>query len=312
MRDAFGLELLEIGEKNENLVVLTADLAEAVKVHHFAERFPERFFQMGVAESDMIGTAAGFALDGKIPIATTFAIFATSLANQPMRLSVGYNGANVKVCVSHGGVTVGPDGATHQAFEDLALMRLIPGMTVIIPADSNQARLATHEIIDFQGPVYMRLGRIPSPVITSKNDRFTIGKAQELQDGQDIVVFASGLMVAKALEARETLSKEHNISAAIVNIHTIKPLDDESVIKWARRCNAVVTAEEHSVIGGLGGAISELLAENYPVPIKRVGIMDTFGESGEPEEIMNAYGLTTHTIVEAALSVVDRKRSFDV
>ncbi len=309
MRETFGAELVEIGRTNDRLVVLTADLADAIKVQGFAEAYPERFFQMGISEADMMGTAAGMALDGKISVATTFAIFATSLGHQPIRLSVGYNSANVKICSSHGGVTVGADGATHQAFEDIALMRMIPGMTVVVPADAHEARAATRAIIEHTGPVYLRLGRIPTPIVTAADAPFDLSAAVELRDGTDVAVCAAGIMVPMALDAAHTLEKEHGISATVVNVHTIKPLDTRTIVAAATRCGCVVSAEEHSVLGGLGGVIAETLSSAYPVPLERVGVQDTFGESGEPDEILEAYGLTSHAIVASALKVVDRKQS---
>lgn len=309
MREAFGAELLEIAKKNDRLVVLTADLADAIKVQAFAETYPERFFQMGISEADMMGTAAGMALDGKIPVATTFAIFATSLGHQPIRLSVGYNQANVKICSSHGGVTVGADGATHQAFEDIALMRMIPGMTVVVPADAHEARAATRAIIEHTGPVYLRLGRIPTPIVTIADSPFELGAAVELREGKDAVVFSTGIMVPMAIEAANILKSEHGLSLAVVNVHTIKPLDTSTIVESAKRCGCAVTAEEHSILGGLGGAIAETLSSFYPVPLERVGVQDTYGESGEPDEILEAYGLTSHAIVASVLKVVDRKRN---
>jgi transketolase len=309
MREAFGAELVEIGRTNDRLVVLTADLADAIKVQGFAEAYPERFFQMGISEADMMGTAAGMALDGKIPVATTFAIFATSLGHQPIRLSVGYNNANVKICSSHGGVTVGADGATHQAFEDIALMRMIPGMTVVVPADANEARAATRAIIEHTGPVYLRLGRIPTPIVTAADTPFDLTAAVELRNGSDVAVCAAGIMVPMALDAADILEKEHGIAATVVNVHTIKPLDTRTIVAAATRCGCVVTAEEHSVLGGLAGVVAETLSTAYPVPLERVGVQDTFGESGEPDEILEAYGLTSHAIVASALKVVDRKRT---
>lgn len=306
MRDAFGETLAEIGESNERLVVLTADLAEATRVHHFAERCPDRFFQMGISENDMIGTASGLALMGRIPVAATFAIFAASLANQPIRLSAAYNRANVKICVSHGGVTVGADGATHQAFEDIALMRMLPGMTVVVPADANEASSATRAILEYEGPVYLRLGRIPTPIVTESGAPFEIDKAPVLRSGTDAAILATGIMVPAAIEAAERLSAEEAIESTILNVHTVKPLDIETILCTAERCRCVVTVEEHSILGGLGGAVSELLGERLPVPVERVGVRDTFGESGEPDQILKAYGLTPGTIMRAVRRAVGR------
>lgn len=307
MRDAFGEALLDVGTNDERVVVLTADLSEAVRVHHFAERFPERFFQMGIAENDMVGTAAGLALGGKIPVATTFAVFAASLANQPIRLSVAYNELNVKVCVSHGGVTVGGDGATHQAFEDIALMRMIPGMTVVVPADANEAAAATREILSYVGPVYLRLGRVPTPVVTDPDATFRIGRASVLREGGDVALFATGIMVPEALRAADDLARD-GIESSVVNVSTIKPLDTDTVDAIARRCRCAVSAEEHSILGGLGGALAERFSETIPIPLERVGVRDTFGESGEPDEILEKYGLTSRDIASRARTVVDRKR----
>lgn len=308
MRTAFGNALVDLGTRNGKVVVLTADLAEAVRVHWFAERFPDRFFQMGISENDMVGTAAGLARGGKIPFATTFAVFGTSLANQPVRLHLGYNHFNVKLVCSHGGVTIGGDGATHQAFEDFALMRLIPGLTVVAPCDANEAYKATVAIADFEGPVYMRVGRIASPVITDEDTPFELGRAHSLRTGDDIAIVATGSMVPAALDAADTLA-ERGIQARVLNVHTLKPLDEAAIIGAARECGAIVTAEEHTVIGGLGGAVSELLARTIPTPIEMVGVRDTFGESGEPDEILAKYGLTCPDIVEAALRAAHRKGS---
>lgn len=306
IRDAFGQALVALGGKNTEVVVLTADLAEAVKVHWFAEAYPKRFFQMGIAESDMMGTAAGLALAGKIPFATTFAVFATSLANQAVRLSIAYNSANVKIAASHGGVSVGEDGATHQAFEDLALMRLLPGMTVVVPCDAYEAYKAVFAIADHRGPVYMRLGRIPTAVVTSADTPFELGKANVMRSGDDVAIISTGSMVVQALEAATLLAKR-GLEARIINMHTVKPLDRRTLSRAAEECGAVVTVEEHSILGGLGGAVSEYLAQVNPIPIEMVGIKDTFGESGPPQILLEKYGLTTETIVTAAERAINRR-----
>lgn len=311
IREAFGKALLELGETEPDLVVLTADLAEAIKVHWFAERYPDRFFQMGIAESDMIGTAAGMALGGKIPFATTFAVFATSLANQAVRLSVAYNRANVKIAASHGGLQVGEDGATHQAIEDLALMRVLPNMTVIAPCDAREAVKATIAAARHQGPVYLRLGRIPTPIVTDEHTPFEIGKVVRLREGGDVALLSIGTMVGPTLEAADRLS-QHGIDAAVVNVHTLKPLDKDAVVDIARTCGALVTVEEHSVIGGLGSAVAETLVALAPAPLEMVGIRDTFGESGTPDQLFAKYGLTAGDIVCAARHAVERKRSKEV
>ncbi|RKX78099.1 MAG: transketolase family protein [Spirochaetes bacterium] len=308
VRDAFGKALLELGNSNPDVVVLTADLTEAIRVHWFAKAFPHRFFQMGISENDMIGTAAGLALAGKIPFVTTFAVFATSLANLPVRLSVGYNQANVKIAASHGGITVGGDGASHQSFDDLALMRMIPGMTVVAPSDATEAYKATLAIAEHKGPVYMRLGRIPTPLITTPESPFNLGKAQVLRAGSDVAIFSIGTMLSITIEAAQTLETK-GVSARVINIHTLKPLDSDVILEAARECGCLVTVEEHTILGGLGGAVSEVISCNYPVPIEMVGIKDTFGESGGPEEILKKYGLTARNVVKACYKVIERKRN---
>jgi transketolase len=306
MREAFGDALADLGKKNGRVVVLTADLTDAIKVTKFKELYPNRFFQMGIKESDMMGCAAGMAIDGLIPFATTFAAFATSLANQAIRVSVGYNRANVKIATSHGGVCVGADGATHQSFEDIALMRLIPGMTVVVPCDANEAYKATLKAAEFEGPMYLRFGRIPTPVVTSFDDEFTIGKAKVLTKGNSVAIVSTGAMTPTALEAVKELEKE-GIHARLIHMHTIKPLDEETLLEAAKECGCMVSAEEHSIIGGLGGAIAETLCSSYPIPFERVGVLDTFGESGEPEEILEKYHLCATDIIEKVRSVLNKK-----
>lgn len=306
MRDAFGDALEELGKQNERVVALTADLTDAIKVTKFKNSFPDRFFQMGIKESDMIGTAAGMAVDGLIPFATTFAVFATSLANQTIRVSVGYNKANVKITTSHGGVCVGADGATHQSFEDVALMRLIPEMTILVPCDANEAYKATLAAAEIDGPVYLRLGRIPTPVVTSSETEFIPGKAVVLKQGSDCAVIAMGSMVSAALDAAAVLESE-GIKISVINMHTVKPLDNAAVIDAASRCKCIVTAEEHTVIGGLGSACAELLSTENPVSMRMVGVQDVFGESGEPEEIMEKYHLTSSDIVQNVRIVLAKK-----
>ena len=306
MRDAFGDALADIGAQDDRIVVLTADLTDAIKVGKFKERFPERFYQMGIKESDMIGTAAGMAIDGQIPFTSTFAVFTTSLANQAIRVNVAYNNANVKIDTSHGGVCVGADGATHQAFEDVALMRLIPNMTILVPCDANEAYKATIAAAKMDGPVYLRFGRIPSPVVTCADDPFEIGKARILRDGKDVAIVAMGAMVPVALEAASDLATD-GIQAKVIDMHTIKPLDENTIIESAKECGCVVTAEEHTVLGGLGGAVAEVLAKNLPTPLRMVGVLDTFGESGEPQEILEKYHLTSSDIVEQVRLVLTQK-----
>jgi transketolase len=298
IRDAFGKALVELGAANPDVVVLTADLAEAIKVHWFAEAHPDRFFQMGIAESDMIGTAAGLALGGKIPFATTFAVFATSLANQAVRLSVAYNRANVKIAVSHGGLTVGEDGATHQAIEDLALMRVLPGMTVVAPCDALAARKAVFAVAEHRGPVYLRLGRVPTPILTSDDTPFVLGRANVMRDGNDVAIVSIGAMLDLALQAAEVLATR-GIEARVIDMHTLKPLDTATLDAAAHECRAFVTVEEHTVLGGLGGAVAEHLARTRPTRVEMVGIRDTFGESGPPDLLLRKYGITAEAVVAA-------------
>lgn len=306
-RDGFGRALLELGQENEKVVALCADLAESVRVEAFAEKYPNRYFQIGIAEQDMIGTAAGLALAGYVPFATTYAVFAAQRANEQIRLAACYNEANVKIVVSHGGLTCGEDGATHQALEDIASMRVMPNMTVIVPADANEAYEATKAIADMEGPAYLRVGRTPVANVTEGKGTFEIGKARKMRDGKDVTLIACGIMVEIALEASDMLAKE-GIEAAVVNMHTIKPLDVETVLKQARETGCIVTAEEHSVLGGLGGAVSEVVAEQYPVPVIRIGTKDTFGESGPPEQLLQKYGLTAADMVDAAKKAMELKR----
>lgn len=307
-RDGFGKALLELGQENDKVVALCADLAESIRVHHFAEKYPERYFQIGIAEQDMIGTAAGLALSGFIPFATTYAVFAAQRANEQIRLAACYNNANVKIAVSHGGLTCGEDGATHQALEDIASMRVMPNMTVIVPADAEEAYEATKACAQMEGPVYLRLGRTPVANVTSGLEPFKIGKARKMRSGNDVTIIAAGIMVEKALQASEILAAQ-GIQAAVINMHTIKPLDEATIIEQAKATGCMVTAEEHSVLGGLGGAVAEVLSEHVPVPLVRVGTQDTFGESGPPDELLQKYGLTAQDIVEAAKKSIERKKN---
>lgn len=300
-REAYGEALKELA-KNENVVVLDADLAKATKSIEFKNVAKERFFDMGIAESDMIGTAAGLATCGKIPFATTFAMFGAGRAFEQIRNSVAYPNLNVKIAVTHAGVTVGEDGGSHQAIEDIALMRNIPNMVVINPADAIEAKKAVYAAAEYYGPVYIRFGRAATPVIHNENYEFKLGKGKILRDGKDVVIIATGIMVSKALEAAEALSKE-NIEATVVNISTIKPLDTEMIVSLAKKIGKVITAEEHSIIGGLGSAVAEVLSEECPVKLKRVGLKDVFGQSGTPDELLEYYGLTSKDIVEAVKSI---------
>ncbi len=306
-RDGFGEALVELGKTNSNVVVLSADLTASVRANWFKEKYPERFFDLGVAEQDMISTAAGFALCGKIPFAATFGIFASGRAWDQIRLSVCYMNLNVKIAGSHGGISVGPDGASHQALEEITLMRVLPNMTVIVPCDSEEARLATLAAASYPGPVYLRLGREPFPIITDYKGSFKIGQAVELRDGADVTVIATGAMVHEALKAHDELKKQ-GIKARVINLHTIKPIDKEKIIKAARETGAIVTAEEHTVVGGMGSAVAEVLAENCPVPIKMVGMKDRFGESGEALALMKYFGLSSEGIVKAASEALKLKK----
>lgn len=301
-RHAYGETLLELGAKNKDVVVLDADLAKSTKTYDFGKRYPERFFDMGVAEQNMVGTAAGLALGGKIPFASSFAVFATGRAYDQIRNSVAYPGLNVKIAASHAGITVGEDGASHQMLEDISLMRTLPNMTVIVPADAVETRQAILFSAEYQGPVYIRLGRSGVPVIYDEEYRFQMGKASLLRDGKDVTIIATGIMVSRALEAAEKLRLE-NVEARVLNMSTIKPLDTEAIVAAARETGAVITAEEHSIIGGLGSAVAEVLAELHPVLLRRVGVADRFGESGAGEVLLQKFGLTAEHIFEKAKEI---------
>lgn len=305
-RDAYGRTLAELAATDEKLVVLDADLSKSTKTCDFAKVCPERFVNMGIAEQNMITTAAGLATVGKHVFCSSFAIFAAGRAYEQIRNAVAYPGLPVTIAATHAGITVGEDGATHQAIEDIALMRAIPGMTVIAPADALEAEQAVRLLAEYDKPAYLRLGRLAVDSVMPEDYQFTIGKGHVLQDGTDAVIFACGLMVQEAMAAARMLADE-GISAAVVNIATIKPLDEELVIKMAKQCGAVVTAEEHNVIGGLGSAVAEVLAENCPVPMQRVGVADRFGQSGKPAELMVEYGLTPEVIAAKVKAAIARK-----
>ncbi|TZE81093.1 transketolase family protein [Calorimonas adulescens] len=298
-RDAYGKTLLELGSQNNNIVVLDADLSKSTKTNEFAKAYPERFFDMGISEQDMIGTAAGLATCGKIPFASSFAVFATGRAYDQIRDSICYPNLNVKIAATHAGLTVGEDGATHQALEDISLMRSLPNMTVITPADGTSAKALIKLAAEHKGPVYIRLGRPSVPVIYQDTQQFQIGKGIKLKEGKHISIIAAGIMVSKALEAADALQKE-GITAEVIDIHTIKPIDKDLIIDTARKTGRVITCEEHNIYGGLGSAVCEVLSENYPVRVKRIGVKDTFGESGTPDELLKKYGLTSEDIVMAA------------
>lgn len=304
-RSGFGDGILEAARKNPHIVALTADLAGSLKLNGFIKEFPDRFIQCGIAEANMMGVAAGLTIGGKIPYTTTFANFSTGRVYDQIRQSIAYSGKNVKICASHAGLTLGEDGATHQILEDIGLMKMLPGMTVIVPADYNQTKAATMAIADYEGPVYLRFGRPVWPIFTNESD-FVIGKAQRFSEGADVSVFACGHLVWKAIEAAKILA-EKGISVDLFNIHTIKPLDEEAVINSLRKTKCAVTAEEHNIIGGLGDSIAQAAAKNCPVPIEYVGTNDTFGESGKPNELLTKYGLDTGNIVAAAEKAISRK-----
>lgn len=306
-RDAYGQTLAEIGKTNPNIVVLDADLSASTKTATFAKAFPERFFNLGVAEQDMIGTAAGLAAAGKTVFASTFAVFGSGRAWDQVRMSVAYTRLNVKIVVTHAGITTGEDGASHQANEDIAIMRALPNMTVIVPADAIETEKVIQAAAKFYGPMYIRLSRPKTPIICDQAGyTFEIGKGIIMRPGTDLTIVACGTMVAVALDAASIL-QDKGISARVVNLHTIKPLDASLLIKCAQETGAIVTVEEHSIIGGLGGAVAEVLAENAPVPLARIGLKDVFGESGKPEELLVKYGLTPENIVIAATAILGRK-----
>ncbi len=306
-RESYGAALAELGEKYDFLV-LDADLAAATKTGMFKKKFPERFFDCGIAEGNMMSVAAGIAATGKVVFASTFAMFAAGRAFEQVRNSIGYPHLNVKIGATHAGITVGEDGATHQCNEDIALMRTIPGMTIISPADADEAYAAVEAAINFYGPVYMRFGRFAVPNLTSemKNYKFELGKGVTYREGSDVTIIANGYMVHLAVEAAEMLAKE-GIEAEVINIHTIKPLDTELVVASAKKTGAVVTAEEHSVIGGLGSAVCDALSENCPVPVVKVGVNDEFGRSGQVPELLEIYGLTAKNIYEKAKLAISKK-----
>ena len=307
-RDAYGEALIEVGKKYENVVVLDADLSKSTKTYDFSKAYPERFFNVGIAEQNLIGISAGLAASGKIPFASTFAMFATGRAFEIIRNSVAYPKLNVKICATHAGITVGEDGASHQSLEDITCMRAIPNMTVIVPADGVETKAAIHAIAEYKGPVYVRLGRSNVPTINDENTyKFEIGKGVILKEGKDVTIVATGIMVSKALEAAEALATE-GINAEVVNIHTIKPIDKDLLVETAKKTGAIVTAEEHNIIGGLGSAVAEVIVENYPVPMRKVGTMDTFGESGKPEDLLKKYGLTADAIAKAVKEVIKLKK----
>ncbi len=305
-RDAYGQALKRLGEEYQNVVVMDADLSKSTKTFNFAQAFPERFFDMGIAEQNMMAVAAGLATSDKVVFVSSFAVFATGRAFEQIRNSIAYGELNVKVCASHAGITVGEDGGSHQSVEDIAIMRAIPNMKVIVPADGTSAAQAVRAIYHEPGPFYLRLGRSKVPRIYNEDFDFEIGKAVKLREGQDVGILACGIMVQEALQAASRLA-EMGIEATVLDIHTIKPLDKDAIIEVAKLTKCLVTAEEHSVIGGLGGAVAELITSEYPVPVEKVGIKDLFGQSGTPQELLDLYGLTANKIVEATQISISKK-----
>jgi transketolase len=305
-RSGFGAGIAELGRSNPKVVVLCADLVASLKLDTFIKENPKRFIQVGIAEANMIGVSAGLALSGYIPYATTFANFGSGRVYDQIRQSVAYSGTNVKICVSHAGLTLGEDGATHQILEDLAMMRAMPEMTVINPCDYNQTKAATIAIADYNGPVYLRFGRPVMPIFTADDQKFEIGKAWTVNEGKDVSIFATGHLVWEAILAGEMLEQE-GIDAEIINIHTVKPLDNEAILKSASKTRCVVTAEEHQLNGGLGDAVCQLLSRNMPTPVEMIGVNNSFGESGTPAQLMEKYGLNAKSIVESVRKVMARK-----
>lgn len=296
-RESFGKALVELGKENKDVVVLTADLAGATKTSLFEKEFPDRFINVGIAEQNLIGISAGLATTGKIPFASTFAMFAAGRAYDQIRNSVAYPKLNVKICGTHAGVTVGEDGATHQMLEDLSLMRSIPNMTVLCPSDDTQTKWAIKEMAKFDGPVYIRLARVATPVIYDENQKFEIGKMVQIGDGTDATIFATGVEVAETLKAKEELEKE-NINIRVVDVHTIKPIDREMIVKCAKETKKIITIEDHSIIDGLGTAICEVLSEEYPTKVIRMGMNDKFGKSGKAEQLLKYFKLDSQAIIE--------------
>ena len=306
-RQAYGDTLVELGEKNKDIVVLDADLSKSTTTAKFGKKFPDRFFNMGVAEANMMNTAAGLATCGKIAFVSSFSIFATGRAWEQIRNTICYSGLNVKIVATHSGVSVGPDGASHQCIEDISLMKTIPTMTVVEPCDAVETRKAVLAAVAHKGPIYIRLGRAAVPVITKKEEPYTIGKANILRNGKDVAIVACGALVANSLIAADMLSKE-GIEATVVNMHTIKPIDQELLVKVAKEVNAVVTAEQHVLDGGLGSAVASVLARNYPVPMEMIGIDNRFGQSGEPDILFKEYHLLPEDIIVAAKRAIERKK----
>lgn len=307
-RKGFGEALVELAEKHPELVVVGADLTESTMTHWFAEKYPERFFNAGIAEQNAVGICTGLALTGKIPVFSTYGVFAAGRAYDQLRTTVCYNNANVKIGGAHGGISVGPDGATHQALEEIASMRVLPRMTVLVPADAEETRKATIAAVEeIIGPVYIRFGRAPVPLITDKNTPFEVGKARLVRDGKDLTIIACGAMVAESILAAEMLEKT-GISTRILDLHTVKPIDKDAIERTARETEAILTVEEHQIHGGMGSAVAEVVVRTYPVPMDFIGINDRFGESGEPIELLKYFGLDYESIAKRALNLLERKR----
>ena len=307
-RDGYGKGLVWLGENNPNVVVLTGDLSESTRSSWFAEKFPQRFIEVGVAEQNMMGIAAGLALSGKIPFVSSYATFNPGRNWDQLRVSVCYSGANVKIAGAHAGISVGPDGATHQALEDIAMTRVLPGLAVIVPCDMIEARKATIAIAqEVKGPAYIRFGREKSAVFTTDDTPFKIGRAEVFRQGNDVAIIGSGMLVYNALQAAQALDKD-GISCMVINNHTIKPIDRKTIVAAAKKCGAVVTVEEHQINAGAGSAVIEVLAEEYPVPVERVGMPDSYGESGQPPELIEKYGMGQAAIIKAVKKVLKRKK----
>jgi len=307
IRDGYGHGLVELGSKNKNIIVLGADLTESTRTNWFLDKYPEQFFDIGIAEQNMMGIAAGLSLTGKIPFVSTYGVFCTGRAWDQLRTTVCYANLNVKIGSAHGGISVGADGATHQALEDVTLARVLPNMTVIIPTDAIEAKKATIDSTKINGPVFVRFGREKVPVITTEDTPFKVGKAEVYKDGKDVAVIACGVMVYEALIAAKKLEEE-GISVRVINCHTVKPIDKKTLVNAAKECGAIVTAEEHQILAGFGSAVAEVIVQNHPVPMKMIGVIDRFGESGSPDDLMKAFGLTHKEIAEACREIVKLKK----
>jgi len=308
IRNGYGEGLIIAGEKNKNVLVLCADLSDSTRSLAFQQKFPDRFVQVGIGEQNMASLGAGFAVSGKVPFISSYAMFSPGRNWEQIRTTIGYNNANVKIGGAHAGVSVGPDGATHQAIEDVNILRAIPNMTIIVPADAIEARKATVAAAEFSGPVYLRFAREKTPVVTTDDTPFQIGKAELYVEGNDVLIIAMGQMVYEALVAARDLEKE-GLSAAVINCHTVKPIDSKLITEWARKCGCVVTAEEHQITGGLGSAVAEVLSQEYPVPIIRIGVQNKYGQAGPPDELLKLYGLKAVNIVQAAKDSIKKKFS---